>query len=187
MKFAADDPFVACSKPACFCCLLYFWHHPGHFVEPDSHNKIYLNWRPPGFRILTGVMGPTHQRDILNGMNKDIRREALRQIYEKTAPQAWHPDSLTGITQSAQHEQDDGAREESNAWSCTPSEVSTWKDLVGPLYSWEATPPLFWAMSMKRAEAEPQDETSSLHDTEDTSQYLEQLLEDSDDAGGVLL
>ena len=104
MKFIANDPFVACSKPACFCCLLYFQHHPRHFVEPDSHNKISLNWRPPDFRTPTGVIGPNHQQDILNGMTKDIRREALRQIHEKSAPQAWHPDSLTGITQSAQHD-----------------------------------------------------------------------------------
>jgi hypothetical protein len=42
-EFAESNKYVACSKPACFCCHLYFRHHPGRFVEPRSHYKIYLN------------------------------------------------------------------------------------------------------------------------------------------------
>jgi hypothetical protein len=105
MNFAGDDPYVACSKPACFCCLLYFRHHPGHFVEPVSHNKIYLNWRPPDFNTSIGTISPNHLRDILNAMNQDIRKEALRQVRGQTAPKAWHPDSITGVTESAQDQE----------------------------------------------------------------------------------
>ncbi|EMD66388.1 hypothetical protein COCSADRAFT_169339 [Bipolaris sorokiniana ND90Pr] len=105
MHFACDDPFIACSKPACFCCLLYFRHYPGHVVEPVSHNKIYLNWRPPDFNATAGIISPNHQRDILNAMNQEIRKEALHQLREKTAPRTWHPDSLTNITWSAPSEQ----------------------------------------------------------------------------------
>jgi len=105
MQFACDDLFIACSKPACFCCLLYFRHHPGHVVEPVSHNKIYLNWRPPDFSTAIETIGPNHQRDILNAISQELRKEALHQIHEKTAPKTWHPDSATGITWSAQGEQ----------------------------------------------------------------------------------
>jgi hypothetical protein len=42
-SFVGIDPFIACSKPACSCCLLYFRNHPGHFVEPALHHKIYLS------------------------------------------------------------------------------------------------------------------------------------------------
>jgi hypothetical protein len=105
MQFACDDPFIACSKPACFCCLLYFRHHPGHVVEPVSHNKIYLNWRPPDFSATVGIISPNHQRDILNAMNQEVRKEVLHQLRGKTAPRAWHPDSLTNITWSARSEQ----------------------------------------------------------------------------------
>ncbi|KAJ6197783.1 hypothetical protein J3E72DRAFT_395345 [Bipolaris maydis] len=98
--FACDDPFIACSKPACFCCLLYFRHHLGHVVEPVSHNKIYLNWRPPDPRLAMGIISPNHQQDILNAMNQEIRKEALHQLRGNTAPRAWHPDSLTNITRS---------------------------------------------------------------------------------------
>ncbi|KAH9879750.1 hypothetical protein J1614_001773 [Plenodomus biglobosus] len=104
MQYSGDDPYIACSKPACFCCLLYFRHHPGHVVEPVSHNKIYLNWRPPDFGEPIGIIGPHHERDILNAMNQEIRKEVLHQLQGKTAPMTWHPDSVTGITQSAQSE-----------------------------------------------------------------------------------
>ncbi|KAF2118104.1 hypothetical protein BDV96DRAFT_620140, partial [Lophiotrema nucula] len=100
LQFADGDPFIACSKPACFCCLLYFRSHPGHFEEPVSHHKIYLNWRPPDLNPQGDTIGENHQRDILNVMTQAVRKEALRQIHEKTPPQSWHPDSLTGITET---------------------------------------------------------------------------------------
>jgi hypothetical protein len=106
MSFPGADPFIACSKPACFCCLLYIRNHPGHFVEPESHCKIYLNWRPPDTNAEHDLPSHKHQRDILNAMIQEIRKEALREIEEKSAPRAWHPDSLTGITESAVHEQE---------------------------------------------------------------------------------
>ncbi|KAF1972949.1 hypothetical protein BU23DRAFT_589890 [Bimuria novae-zelandiae CBS 107.79] len=101
LRFADGDAFVACSKPACFCCLLYFRAHPGHFVEPTSHQKIYLNWRPPDLDTQMAIIGEHHQRDILNVMTQAIRKEAFRQINEKIPPHARYPDSLTGITESA--------------------------------------------------------------------------------------
>ncbi|KAK7187453.1 uncharacterized protein CC84DRAFT_1170362 [Paraphaeosphaeria sporulosa] len=101
LRFIDGDSFIACSKPACFCCLLYLRAHPGQFVEPLSHHKIYLNWRPPDLHSQKELIGEFHQRDILNAMTKTIRREALRQIDDKIPPHPWHPDSLTGITESA--------------------------------------------------------------------------------------
>ncbi|OAG13191.1 uncharacterized protein CC84DRAFT_185325 [Paraphaeosphaeria sporulosa] len=101
LRFVESDAFVACSKPACFCCLLYFRAHPGHFVEPTSHQKIYLNWRPPDLDAQMAIIRENHQRDILNAMTKSIRKEAFRQINEKIPPHARHPESLTGITESA--------------------------------------------------------------------------------------
>ncbi|KAH8710108.1 hypothetical protein GQ44DRAFT_830486 [Phaeosphaeriaceae sp. PMI808] len=114
LHFADNDPFIACSKPACFCCLLYFRNHPGRLVEPTSHRKVYLNWRPPNLNTHNKTISENHQRDILNAMIKDIRKEALQLIWEKTAPQAWHPDSLTGITESAIYEQEQKGSEEAN-------------------------------------------------------------------------
>lgn len=102
MHFVDDNSYIACSKPACFCCLPYFRHHPAHVIEPIPHNKIYLNWRPPDFSTPMGNIGPHHQRDILDNMNQVLRKEILLQLDAKTGHQAQHPDSVTGITISTQ-------------------------------------------------------------------------------------
>jgi hypothetical protein len=99
LTFAGLDRYIACSKPACYCCLLYFRHHPGNFVEPAGHNNIWLNWKVPD--VKTGpIVNENHQRDILNSMTKDIRKAALDQIRQRDAPHARHPDSATGITRT---------------------------------------------------------------------------------------
>ncbi|PGH11239.1 hypothetical protein AJ79_04970 [Helicocarpus griseus UAMH5409] len=97
--FEGSDRYIACSKPACYCCRLYFRHHPGNFEEPVSGGKIYLNWRPPDVSVITEFGGvdananpaqgdndkqnQTLQRDILNAMIRDIRKDALREIIGK--------------------------------------------------------------------------------------------------------
>jgi hypothetical protein len=98
-EFAGGDKYIACSKPACFCCHLYFRHHPGGFVEPRSHHKVYLNWQPPGMES-PKIEQKNQLRDILNLMIKDIRKDALGQIIKKAAPRGCHPDSITGISLS---------------------------------------------------------------------------------------
>ena len=95
LKFEESDIFVACSKPACYCCSLYFHHHPLRPVTPASHQRVYKNWRPPDF-----VPDNNTQRDILNQMIKDVRTEALHQIDQRRPNARWHPDSTTGITES---------------------------------------------------------------------------------------
>lgn len=105
MAFAAGDRYIACSKPACFCCLLYFRYHPAKPVEPASHRKIYLNWRPPDLDAEYEMINQNSRRRILDSMTREIRGDALRQIEQKIAPRAWHPDSLTGVTESVLHEQ----------------------------------------------------------------------------------
>jgi hypothetical protein len=98
-EFADGDKYIACSKPACFCCHLYFRHHPGRFVEPHSHHKIYLNWQPPGMK--SAKTGEENQlKDILDHMIEDIRKDALGQIIKKAAPRGFHPDSITGVSLS---------------------------------------------------------------------------------------
>lgn len=77
LQFVESDRFIACSKDACYCCRLYIRYHPGNFVEPNCHHNIYLNWKAPD----VDKNDNSHaQRDILNKMINDIRRDALDQI-----------------------------------------------------------------------------------------------------------
>lgn len=100
LPFVDSDRYIGCSKPACYCCLLYIRNYPGCFVEPTSHQKIYLNWRPPDLDLEDKEKARTHQRDMLNSIIPILRKEALHQISERGSPVKWHPDSTTGITAS---------------------------------------------------------------------------------------
>jgi len=192
MHFAADDPYIACSKPACFCCLLYFRHHPGHVVEPISHNKIYLNWQPPDFTTPMGSIGPNHQRDILNAMNQELRKEALHQIHGKIAPKAWHPDSVTGITESAQGERLGQLVEGVDVALSVTTErlVPHERYKISPaLGAMEVS--LFQGLDEEEGETNFLTVTSSVDITNNTSRssqpFLEDPVSDSDQSGGVQL
>jgi hypothetical protein len=102
LHFEDNDKYIACSKPACYCCHLYFCHHPGGFEEPPSHGKLYISWRPPGFDLEPGSIKWKKYRKILNDMTDSIRKKVLHQISLQQAPRPWHPDSITGITESVQ-------------------------------------------------------------------------------------
>ncbi|KIW03686.1 hypothetical protein, variant [Verruconis gallopava] len=94
LRFEDSDPFIASSKPSCYCCFLYFRRHHPNFVTPPAHQNIHLNWGLPDFQ------DDIKQRDILNSMIPDIRRDLLDQIDQKQPNLFMHPDSTTGITES---------------------------------------------------------------------------------------
>ncbi|KAK8058102.1 hypothetical protein PG994_008550 [Apiospora phragmitis] len=104
LQFAFNDRFIACSKPACYCCSLYFKAHPSDPEEPRSHQKIWPSWGPP--LVPNGPDGHRdgvkykHQLHILNKMIESIRKEALNQIEKRVTYMGHHPDSTTGITPS---------------------------------------------------------------------------------------
>lgn len=109
LMFEEHDRYIACSKPACYCCMLYFRHHSGNFEQPPSHKKLYLNWRSPAFDHDLQSQSDEkwrEQRDILDKMNVAIRSDVLRQISSNQPARSWHPDSITGITDSVWMEQD---------------------------------------------------------------------------------
>ena len=100
LEFVDNDRFIACSKPACYCCYHYISVHPGGFVRPASHGVRHLNWRAPDLIDETDTREKKHQLDVLNRVIEQIRRDARRQIEQRRGPSPWHPDSTTGITSS---------------------------------------------------------------------------------------
>lgn len=99
LRFVGNDRYVACSKPACLCCEMYFIHHPARMVIPASHNKVWPNWSPPLVeRFAKNEPESRLQLDILNEMTAKIRRLAIAQILKQSPASHWHPDSLTNIT-----------------------------------------------------------------------------------------
>lgn len=99
LHFAGNDRFIACSKPACFCCELYFKHHPARFVIPASHKKVWTKWSPPKVEY-GATLGDQaiQQRKILSKITEDLREEIINQVLQRSKHSHWHPDSRTGIT-----------------------------------------------------------------------------------------
>ncbi|KAI0010792.1 hypothetical protein F4779DRAFT_576130 [Xylariaceae sp. FL0662B] len=100
LAFISDDKYIGCSKPACYCCHLYFRYHPFRPVEPESHQNVYPNWGVPALGSGANDSGYKPQLDLLNHMLEPIRKDALDQIERQAKPFKWHADSETGITKS---------------------------------------------------------------------------------------
>lgn len=100
LQFFEEDRFIGTSKPACYCCFLYFRDHPGHFEQPASHQKIYLNWLPPtsnaDIQDCSSLMA-IHELSMLNKMVVSIRKKVIEQVKIQTGGHRTQPrfDSVT--------------------------------------------------------------------------------------------
>ncbi|KAI1017189.1 hypothetical protein LB505_001983 [Fusarium chuoi] len=97
-KFVGNDRYIACSKLACLCCRLYFKWHPGRFIEPESHQKSYLTWRPIDLPEGGDSQHWLDQRRVLANVSKELSNLVQEQITSQQQPNPWQPDSVTNIT-----------------------------------------------------------------------------------------
>jgi hypothetical protein len=125
LAFAEADRYIATSKPACMCCRLYFRHHPAMCVEPDTHQRVWPSWGPPLLPLGKAEPGWAEQRDVLNSVGRDIRKEVLMVIEQRQAILFAHPDSLTGDT----HSLEAGFSDSEDNWSeVSETEDGCWDD-----------------------------------------------------------
>ena len=103
LQFYDNDRYIGASKPACYCCSLYIREHPGGFVHPPTHQRIYLNWLPP--TSTPEVQEPNsetaiHERRMLNSIVKKIRERTIEQLKAQTGGERRHHhfDSITWET-----------------------------------------------------------------------------------------
>ncbi|KAF4424489.1 hypothetical protein F53441_14236 [Fusarium austroafricanum] len=96
--FVEHDRYIACSKLACLCCKFYFKFHPGRFVEPESHQKTYLNWRPINLPRGGDSEYWPDQRRVLANLSRELSNLVEEQIITRQQPTPWQPDSITNIT-----------------------------------------------------------------------------------------
>ncbi|KAJ5788525.1 hypothetical protein N7457_003515 [Penicillium paradoxum] len=101
LSFAYGDRFVACSKPACLCCELYFKHHPARMVVPSSHRKVWTKWSPPLVKTFAkDDMVAREQTEIMNKIIQELRGQIIDQVLRRSQASRWHPDSKTCITET---------------------------------------------------------------------------------------
>ncbi|WAO94014.1 Hypothetical protein NCS54_01157600 [Fusarium falciforme] len=98
--FVENDRYIACSKLACLCCKLYFRHHPGFYVEPDSHQKVYTNWRPIILHEAEEDSRFPEQRALLGKVGRDIGNMLQEHIALQQTSAVLQQDSITNITTS---------------------------------------------------------------------------------------
>lgn len=103
-EFLDDDAYIGCSKPACFDCFQYILAHPGNWVLPACHNKLYLAWRSPDtLEENVSISLASKIREAITGkMNSSLRQELRKQIDGRYAKKSRQYDSVTGTNSSIQ-------------------------------------------------------------------------------------
>ncbi|KXH52867.1 hypothetical protein CSAL01_12221 [Colletotrichum salicis] len=134
-RYASNDRYIACSKPACVGCESYARHHPARVTLLDAHQKVYPNW---GIVSLVGGKqnpGWISQRKIINDVIGDLKPMVIDHLGELHAATLQRPDSLTEITASLVDESDSGSETEGlNGSEAGPSsEVSSLDSAIGLL------------------------------------------------------
>jgi hypothetical protein len=100
LSFVDGDKFVACSKPACLCCELYFRHHPARMVVPSSHFKVWTRWSPPLVKdFIKNSTVAREQKQIMIKITQAVRDQITDQVLRRTQASQWHPDSKTCVTE----------------------------------------------------------------------------------------
>jgi hypothetical protein len=106
--FIADDRYIGCSKPSCYCCHLYLQCHPGRFAPRPCHGNLWINWAPPiplpviaegtGRGGLRARPQEHHTFQMLQNMVVLIRQDLRDQILARRPRRKRLPDSTTGMS-----------------------------------------------------------------------------------------
>ncbi|KAI2847850.1 hypothetical protein CBS147343_9232 [Aspergillus niger] len=95
-----SDKYIGCSKPACYLCYHYICNHPGRYIRPSSHQKLYMRWRLPDISETEPNAAPRfrNQEQILNNLIDLVRRELKNDIETGVGKMKECPDSTAGGT-----------------------------------------------------------------------------------------
>ncbi|RAH56544.1 hypothetical protein BO85DRAFT_450568 [Aspergillus piperis CBS 112811] len=95
-----SDKYIGCSKPACYLCYHYICNHPGRYIRPSSHQKLYMRWRLPDISVTESNAATrfTDQEQILNNLINLVRRELRNDIETGVGKMKECPDSTAGGT-----------------------------------------------------------------------------------------
>jgi hypothetical protein len=96
--FVMGDRYVACSKPSCYCCKLYFRFHPLRAVTGRHHGNLWIQWGPPRPLYLTNGRTDRVTIKILRRMSDEVRKDILSAILPGYSRQVNMFDSTTGFS-----------------------------------------------------------------------------------------
>lgn len=94
LKFATGDSYVACSRPSCYCCKLYFDNHPLGARTGRSHGMLWIKWLFPQLvQFLEGTANHV-TLEVLRKMSEQVKQDALAALM----PQKNHDFDMFGST-----------------------------------------------------------------------------------------
>jgi hypothetical protein len=99
LVFARGHRFIACSKPACICCRLYFQHHPARPVEPNSHEKIMAKWSPPLLPKGKDDERFKEQQKLISSVIIELKSRVIDLVLGRVRPLPFQYDSITAMTE----------------------------------------------------------------------------------------
>lgn len=98
LQFANDDRYIACSKPSCYCCTLYFKYHPGGFRPRPSHGNTWVQWCQP--QSIDMPLETETSLSILRRMVNEITACTQASLTNKIPHKGRRFDSTTGVSSS---------------------------------------------------------------------------------------
>ena len=100
IQFANGDMYVGCSRPSCYCCKLYFDHHPAGASTGRFHGVLWIQWRLP--RLLESVQDTVDHTTlkVLQKMSDQVRKDVLAALMPLKHHDFNMFDSTTGFSAS---------------------------------------------------------------------------------------
>ncbi|KAE8359066.1 hypothetical protein BDV27DRAFT_168838 [Aspergillus caelatus] len=86
------NPYIGCSKPACYLCYKYITDHPRQWFRPPSHQKLYHRWSLPEIR------GNENREEFLATTAEVLRHDLREEIAKQQGPRSVYDDSTAGAT-----------------------------------------------------------------------------------------
>ncbi|OJJ33738.1 hypothetical protein ASPWEDRAFT_113272 [Aspergillus wentii DTO 134E9] len=98
-----NDPYIGCSKPACYLCFSYIRNHPRGYALPPSHQKLYSRWRLPDVQVNDPDSWKRFedQKRFLVDTTKTLYEDLRAEIRIQIGPWGAHADSTAGASSNA--------------------------------------------------------------------------------------
>ncbi|KXS94237.1 hypothetical protein AC578_10096 [Pseudocercospora eumusae] len=93
----AEDRYIGCSKPSCYCCSWYLYHHPGRFANRPSHGTAWFRWYPPVVQDRDETEMAMTSR-ILENMSNSMHLDVKDAILHNEFGRRRDFDSMTGTS-----------------------------------------------------------------------------------------
>ena len=95
-----DQPYIGCSKPACFLCYNYINAHPRNYFLPPSHQKLYPAWCLPLVRENDRQASERFcmQEHFLEEVTQKLEADLRVEVKNKMGPRGHHADSTIGAS-----------------------------------------------------------------------------------------